>query len=1499
MAVNSLLSVFNKDEDFSHGLVFKHFPVEWHETDVQNYLEVITRADVNAVCIPAARCDVAVVIFGDIVYDTRIQKWQEKAFSRPVGGCYPTLELLGSPTGVFIPQVPAGVSDELLQLYFESGKSGGIEGTVVEPVELGTIEEKKYAVITIENGQALESILSKQNHGLKDIDLEVGPFYPSVHRHILETLKSRGTECEVTSIAQAEIQPVEQEVNQFLKPTDFDMSSGRQPELETRSDSSDENENFNPGVSFNSERSCDVSPLPFAGRQIQLFGGKGERFNPNVATVKPVFRQQVDTHEVQKVLAVGQYSSKPQEERHEFEQDIDLPDYKIELLVLCRFQEKHESERLKISIKQKEGKVAFKATSFEEFKAVRVDMYDCLDSVVADGKKLSDARYALLSRKQCLSWIRSKCETTNIRVVFVTDDNRKEIICHSFSEKETSRGIQLLEGVTATTVRVRPEQQICLRNHAWSTLKKSLDNDMTSVYVTENGTCICIESLIDNKAREAKQKVIQYLSKDSVNKKLATVTLEAAKARCFKACIEDKLRQEIQKKNGVLYVEQQSKSPLKLQLSCEGPECVTDELTKAVQRIWHESVDFTKLSTSVEDKCLIMKALKGEIEKDFVGKFEQKHNCFLEMSTKEEVTIQRAHVRVKDVFDSSDEEPVEESATGMDVLNDDGIGDSRDESHRPQSSRGEKSGKRRYRGGRIHELQSGLSEEEAMKKVMLLSMQDSLTEECSSRQCEVVQPDSDSDSESESLRDLAECENDQQEIVEEDTFTDSAKAYAAEDMPKKEYRDYKPHRAQRGDRSHYSRSMNISGTTVTLVKGPIAKQKADALVNVISTSQSPFEGVVAKSFLDMGGQELMQMYDEADDDSPGHVVVTKSSGQLKCSIVLHVKLKKSDHWEKIVRSAVADVLGRCKKHGARIVAFPPLGVGRMFRYPPDQVARTMLSELSRQLSSGRNNLEKISLVIYGGEPYEIFDKEFQAFNQESGNTRQNPHHQKSVSSLPPSGASHQPPSGSNKYERQNTGGQQYSGRRPPRGRSTYVASHHRGARSSSSSSGNSRGSSDRNTGGRNKQDDDRSSGKIKSSQSLFQEKVPNFSVKIIAENKEECTKAMTAFCKKVKDKFLYEEIIEKKQKISASSKRKIVNIISASDIKSIKEKDKYRLRGLKGNVSKAHSEILKVLLDEKSTEPIRKRKAKPNRETREFVEAMVSDEPEAPCYWKNYKEGETLVQSFKRFVIGKKFEKVELNKDSQQFKSILKMVNATFDARVVGQGKDAVGLDALGYTKLIVLKVERIENFGLFEKFAKKRQTLYRRLYASPSHEVRFPKIEKLQKCTGAIATTQYVHPHLNKDIHPEINEYLLFHSTKPERVSVICNDGFDPRLGSGTAMFGPGIYGAEKSTKADQYADEKDKRSAGPDNPKKMFLIRMVLGNAFLCSEPNPYKYRRPPCTRCFRDDCSKPNHEKGKFGHFFDSVVGDNSKLFREFVVYDNSLCYPEYLITYERRV
>ena len=89
---------------------------------------------------------------------------------------------------------------------------------------------------------------------------------------------------------------------------------------------------------------------------------------------------------------------------------------------------------------------------------------------------------------------------------------------------------------------------------------------------------------------------------------------------------------------------------------------------------------------------------------------------------------------------------------------------------------------------------------------------------------------------------------------------------------------------------------------------------------------------------------------------------------------------------------------------------------------------------------------------------------------------------------------------------------------------------------------------------------------------------------------------------------------------------------------------------------------------------------------------------------------------------------------------------------------------------------------------------------------------------------------------------------------------------------------------------DARDKRTK---DGKKMFLIRMVLGESYLCTDTNPHKYRRPPCanTQCLKDDCREKSHGS------FDSVIGQSGRLFREFVVYQPEQCYPEYIISYDR--
>ena len=91
-------------------------------------------------------------------------------------------------------------------------------------------------------------------------------------------------------------------------------------------------------------------------------------------------------------------------------------------------------------------------------------------------------------------------------------------------------------------------------------------------------------------------------------------------------------------------------------------------------------------------------------------------------------------------------------------------------------------------------------------------------------------------------------------------------------------------------------------------------------------------------------------------------------------------------------------------------------------------------------------------------------------------------------------------------------------------------------------------------------------------------------------------------------------------------------------------------------------------------------------------------------------------------------------------------------------------------------------------------------------------------------------------------------------------------------------------------FTDSKDKRVK---EKRKMFLIRMLLGNCYLCTKHNPTKYRRPPCANmhCLSDACKEKSHGS------FDSVIGQSGRLFREFVVYQAEQCYPEYLITYNR--
>ncbi|XP_053400876.1 poly [ADP-ribose] polymerase tankyrase-like [Mercenaria mercenaria] len=139
--------------------------------------------------------------------------------------------------------------------------------------------------------------------------------------------------------------------------------------------------------------------------------------------------------------------------------------------------------------------------------------------------------------------------------------------------------------------------------------------------------------------------------------------------------------------------------------------------------------------------------------------------------------------------------------------------------------------------------------------------------------------------------------------------------------------------------------------------------------------------------------------------------------------------------------------------------------------------------------------------------------------------------------------------------------------------------------------------------------------------------------------------------------------------------------------------------------------------------------------------------------------------------------------------------------------------------------------------------------------------------------------------LYDEVNEGYFFHGTKRNGAENLLKQGLEPRMSHGETVLGPVIYMAESSTKADQYADDISKRQR---EGLQMFLVRACLGEA--CTLTEARKLKRPPCCmKCFEDDsCDNENR--------YDSVVLDQF-IFREFVVYESSLVYPEYLITYDR--
>ena len=252
------------------------------------------------------------------------------------------------------------------------------------------------------------------------------------------------------------------------------------------------------------------------------------------------------------------------------------------------------------------------------------------------------------------------------------------------------------------------------------------------------------------------------------------------------------------------------------------------------------------------------------------------------------------------------------------------------------------------------------------------------------------------------------------------------------------------------------------------------------------------------------------------------------------------------------------------------------------------------------------------------------------------------------------------------------------------------------------------------------------------------------------------------------------------------------------------------------------------------------------RETLACLRAAEADEYAVPSYWCTYRLYRKRCYA--------SFMRVEITHSLSDF--ILNILRTKSCGLCHGR------LDVMS-----CLKIERVENTYLWKAYCRMRD------HVAEWHKLNEDAIRPIVPSVdgGLIHSTTMV--------RGDVNETYLLHGVRDggTAADIICRYGFDPRIAKLEGLYGAGTYFADQACKALQYAY--------PDasGRRYIFFCRVTMGQAF-ASRTMMQRQRRPP--------------------HGYDSVVANTSvanfgmQIHREFIIYDGSQIYPEFLISFGNR-
>eukprot|EP00930_Biecheleria_cincta_P061603 TRINITY_DN4716_c0_g1_i1.p1 TRINITY_DN4716_c0_g1~~TRINITY_DN4716_c0_g1_i1.p1 ORF type:complete len:786 (-),score=134.51 TRINITY_DN4716_c0_g1_i1:329-2686(-) len=190
--------------------------------------------------------------------------------------------------------------------------------------------------------------------------------------------------------------------------------------------------------------------------------------------------------------------------------------------------------------------------------------------------------------------------------------------------------------------------------------------------------------------------------------------------------------------------------------------------------------------------------------------------------------------------------------------------------------------------------------------------------------------------------------------------------------------------------------------------------------------------------------------------------------------------------------------------------------------------------------------------------------------------------------------------------------------------------------------------------------------------------------------------------------------------------------------------------------------------------------------------------------------------------------------------------------------------------RFVVTKVERIENERAWSEYAVRRDQIAAERWANGS----CPEISGVKLDRSLLpGQTEFA------DALAGAQELFLFHGTNRRAAMDIALNDFSTEFSSELGLFGAGLYFAESVSKSDEYC-----RDEGASQDRTMLICRVCMGNHRVLSDVT--------------FDIKEVLRELEKKGYH--SLLGDRENArgtYREFISYDGSAAYAEYIVSYRR--